>query len=119
PFSRDGRPPRGVIGLGYTVTLRGVEAATVAVLPDSEFTRYASLDEDVRIGISAGGEVGIPTRVLSAANAVPGISLKGAQFEATNDSKFAVAIHLNFGLMSVVGAPVGAGGARWEMYRRG
>jgi hypothetical protein len=122
PFPREGNPPRGVLAFGYTATLKGSDAAyaaTVGVIPDSEFTKYAALDEDVRIGISAGGEVGIPQEVFAAVNAVPGISFKGARLEATTDTKFAVAIHLNFGLMSVVAAPVGAGGARWELYRRG
>jgi hypothetical protein len=119
PFARPGERPGGVWGLGYEVRPVDVDAATVAISPDTELTSVGAIDSDVRIGLSAGGEMAVPTPALEAMNTVPGISLHGAKIEATADQRFALAVHLRLALVKVEAGLVGAGGARWNVYRAG
>jgi hypothetical protein len=119
PFARPGERPRGVWGLGYEVRPVDIDAATVAISPDTELTTVGALDSDVRIGLSVGGEMEVPKHALEAVNAIPGVSLHGAKIEATVDEKFALAVHLKLALVKVEAGLVGAGGARWNVYRAG
>jgi hypothetical protein len=119
PFARPGERPRGVWGLGYEVRPVDVDAATVALSPDTESTKIGEINSEVRIGLSAGGEMSVPAPVLEAANAIPGISLQGAKLEATTDQTFALAIRVEFSMVKVEAGAIGAGGARWNVYRAG
>jgi hypothetical protein len=119
PFGRNGARLRGAFEIGYEVRSAGSTARTIAVSPESEFAERASLEQDVDLGITAGGEIGIPSEVLAVANAVPGVSLREAQLRATTDSRFAFAMRVNFGVMTVIAGPAAAGGARWQLYKRG
>jgi hypothetical protein len=117
PFTRPGETPRGVWGLGYEVRLSDVDAATVALSPDTEVTRLGSLDSKVRVGISAGGALAPPEAALAVVNAIPGISLHNAELEATTSTEVALALHVEFSVVKVEAGPIGTGGARWNIYR--
>jgi hypothetical protein len=116
-FTRPAESPRGVWGLGYEVRTVDIDAATVSLSPDTELTRTGSLDSTVRVGVSAAGELAPPDAALSAVSAVPGISLHKAQLEVTTSTELAFAIHMDFSMVKVEAGPIGAGGARWNIYR--
>jgi len=117
PFTRPGEAPRGVWGLGYEVRPVDLDAATVALSPDTEVTRLGALESKVSIGLSAAGELAAPEAALAAANAIPGVALHNAQVEATTSTKLALAIRVEFSMVKVEAGPIGAGGARWNVYR--
>ena len=119
PFGRDGTRLRGAFEIGYELRSTGSSARTVAISPESEFAERASLEQDVDLGVTAGGEIGVPSEALAVANAIPGVSLREAQLRATTDSRFAFAMRVNFGVMTVIAGPAAAGGARWQLYKRG
>jgi hypothetical protein len=119
PFGRGGTRLRGAFEIGYEVHATGLTARTIAVSPESEFAERASLEQDVELGVTAGGEIGLPSEARAIASVIPGVSLRDAELRATTDATFAFSIRLNFGVMTVVAGPVAAGGARWQLYRRG
>jgi len=119
PFPRPGQSPGGVWGIGYQVQLADPDdAATVSLVPETEMTKVASIDQSVEIGLALGGEMAVPDSALEVVTAVPGITLHGVKVGATTDQRFALSIHLDLSLVKVLSGPVGAGGARWHLYRQ-
>jgi hypothetical protein len=120
PFAQAGASPGGVWGLGYEVRPTDGYAHTIAVLPSSEVVKVASIEQKLGVQLSAGGEIKVPEAAAAAVGAaLPGLSLSGLTIGASTDQKFALAIQLDVNLIKIVAGPVGAGGARWQLYRQG
>jgi hypothetical protein len=118
PFSEDGRSPVKVWGLGYEFIVENAEGNTVSVLPSDETLKVAEIDQEMNLGLQIDGGVGIPKKALEIIEEVPAFSLTNAKLEASTDQKFQLSLHMTISLRKVVGAPVGAGGAQWKMYRQ-
>lgn len=118
PFPHDGHLPRGVWGFGYEFELLAPVSHTVAVLPESEALKIAEIGQDVKLGLSVGGKVGIPDAALQTVSAVPGVSLSGASIEATTDQHLDMSLKLQITLRKILAAPFGAGSAKWNLYRQ-
>jgi hypothetical protein len=99
--------------------MEGVEAATVSLMPSTKEGALASAGANVTVGISAGGELGIPDKALQIAGALPGISLAKTKISATADAHFGLGLKWRLSALDVRSGPVGAGGARWDLYKRG
>jgi hypothetical protein len=118
PFAIDGRIPGAVWGLGYEFVNESADASTVAVLPTDELLKIGSIGQDVDVGLDLRGGVGVPGEALDLLDGVPGLSLSGASVRATVGQEFQFRLRMTLSLRKVVGAPVGAGGALWKMYRQ-
>jgi hypothetical protein len=118
-FAKQGQRPPHVWGMGYTVRLDGVSAATVAVAPASFVRTVATMGQELQLGIGVGGEIEVPPVALAPAGAVPGVSFTGARLEATTDTRLVLSLRADFAVLDVQAGPVGAGGARWNLYRTG
>ncbi|MFL5863977.1 MAG: hypothetical protein ACJ780_24930 [Solirubrobacteraceae bacterium] len=119
PFPAPGARAPGIWGLGYTCRMDGVEAATVSLMPSTKERDLASAGANVKVGISAGGELGIPDAALQLAGAVPGLSVADTKISATADAHFGLGLEWRLSALDVRSGPVGAGGARWDLYKRG
>jgi hypothetical protein len=117
PFYKPGVEPTGVWGMGYTATLKDVDAATVAVFPESKLLKVAQSRQELQFGLTAGGKIGVPDEGLALANQIPGVTMTGAELHATTNQEFGLAIRCSFSVLEVQAGPVGAGGARWNIYR--
>ncbi len=118
PFASGGMRPKKVWGLGYEFMPAETNINTVSVLPNDEVMKIGSLDQNVELGLQVGGGVGIPKEALQIIQNTPSLSLSGAELQASNDTKFQISLHLAITLRKIVGAPVGVGGAKWNLYRR-
>jgi hypothetical protein len=118
PFPPDGQSPRSPWGLGYEFVVHGINANTESVLPNDEVLQVAKVGQNVELGIEFGGSVGIPEAALEVVAGVPGVSLTGARVTASTNQKYSFALSMTITLRKVIGAPVGAGGAQWKMYRQ-
>ncbi|WP_437995674.1 hypothetical protein WMF26_31140 [Sorangium sp. So ce185] len=117
PFARDGHSPDGVWGLGYEFVMKGVDASTVAVLPNDEVLQIARVGQELDIELGVGGEVttkGMATDRSDQAS----LSLHGARLRASTTGQLHLSLRLSITLRKVLGAPVGIGGAQWKMYRQ-
>jgi hypothetical protein len=117
-FHKPGRRPAEVWGMGYEVRTAGDDCDTVSLAPDDRIVQVGAIDQEVEIGLSLGGELGVPEAAIQAVNTVPGVVFNGAQVKASTDQKFALAIHFKLTLRAIQAAPVGAGGAKWNVYRQ-
>jgi hypothetical protein len=117
-FAPPGQRPAGVWGMGYQVELVDVaDANTVALAPDSQVEEIGSVQTKVELGVSVGGKLSLPAAAITG---VPlPLSIPGAELTTSTDSNFSVCIRLTLGLVQVQAGPVGAGGARWNLYRHG
>ncbi len=120
PFARPGERPPGIWGMGYTAKLGRLPAATtVDLAPSSKLVSLASAEAKLDVGVGAGGEIGLPDRVLEAAGAaVPGWQVSEAKLSVSADARFAFVLSLDLSALEIQAGPVGAGGARWNLYRR-
>jgi hypothetical protein len=117
-FAPPGERPGGVWGMGYEVGLVGVDdASTISLSPDSEVEQLGAAHATVDLGLSAGGKLSLPAAAISGLPlplTVPGIELR-----ASTDDRFSVSIGYALSVVQVQAGPIGAGGARWNLYRHG
>ncbi len=140
PFAQAGERSHGIWGMGYAVRLTGLPSATtVDLVPGTKLTTLVSTkfkvaaDAEiggkiglpsplVNIGVGVGGELGVAGDLAAAAGpAVPGWPISDATLSVSADAQFAfvLGLDLDLSLLEVQAGPVGAGGARWNLYRRG
>jgi hypothetical protein len=103
--------------MGYEVNIKDIDAATVSLAPDGETIDLGKVDQQLSLGIQLGGAIGIPDEGLELVSQIPGVSLTGAEVRATTDQSFAVAIRFSISVMKIQAGPIGAGGAKWNLYR--
>ncbi len=123
PFARPGEKAPRVWGMGYTVRLKGLPAAaTIDLVPNNRLATLAAASTELSVGLGAGGDIGLPAIAGQAIGAaVPGWSVKEAKLSVSADARSAFVLSLDFdvSLLEVQAGPVGAGGARWNLYRHG
>jgi len=124
PFAQEGQRPHGIWGMGYRAELSGQPAAaTIGLVPASWRVSVAKAKAKVDIGVGAGGELGLPEGpvVAAATQTATGGLVGDVKLSLSADAKFAFILSLDFdlSLLAVQAGPVGAGGARWDLYRRG
>jgi hypothetical protein len=119
PFYKPGQAPTGAWGMGYTITIKDLDAATVSLSPSDAIKEVATLEQKLNVGIEAAGKLSVPNENLKLLNEIPGVSINGAEVGATNDTQFGLALSFSFCALKVQAGPVGAGGARWNLYRKG
>lgn len=140
PFAQAGERSHGIWGLGYSVRPTGLPSATtVDLVPSTKLATFVSTrfkiaadmgiggrielpSSLVNIGVGAGGELGPAGDPATAAGAiVPGWPISDARLSLSADAQFAfiLGLDLDLSLLEVQAGPVGAGGARWNLYRRG
>jgi|SRR6267378_480127 len=118
PFYKPGRRPTGIWGMGYQCKVNDQRCATVALFPVSRKYDVIHVSEQVSLGIAAGGEIGIREPEVFQALADPiEVKLMNTRLRATTDNEFAVAAECTFSVLEVQAGPLGAGGARWNLYR--
>ena len=118
PFPRDGRAPGGVWGLGYELTVKDVDANTVSVVPNDEVLRVGEVGQDTELGLTLGGGLRVPEGTWQMSAGAPSVSLTGAEVTASTNWKFHFSVKLEITFRKVIGAPVDAGGAKWQMFRQ-
>lgn len=118
PFAIDGRPPVKVWGLGYEFIMEGSDSNTVSVLPNDEVLKIADIAQRVEFGLDVGGGVGLPDKALEVFDAVPALSLTGAELRASSSQRYSLSLKIDVSLRKVTGGPSGSGGALWKMYRQ-
>lgn len=119
PFHKPGARPIGVWGMGYQVELEGgIDGRTAAIAPEDRLFRTGEIEATVDVGVGGGGELAVPETALAVLNEVPALPLHRARVHATGHARFGLALRLDFSLLQVQAAPLGAGGARWNLYRR-
>ena len=118
PFYRPGLTPTGVWGMGYRATIEGDVCSTIALFPDTRRFEIGHLSESLQVGLRAGGEMGL-LRSGALTSSVPlAVGLPAVELKATTNQEFGIAIDCKFSLLEVQAGPVGAGGARWNLYRQ-
>jgi hypothetical protein len=117
-FAPPGERPSSIWGMGYEVILPDVgDASTISLAPDSKFESVARASAQVSLGLSAGGKIGIP---IGAVTGLPiPLTIPGINLEASTDDSFSVILKCDMRFVTVQAGPVGAGGARWNLYRHG
>jgi len=117
-FAPPGERPSSIWGMGYEVSLPGVaDASTISLAPDSEFESVAQGSAQINLGLSAGGKIGIPIGAITGLP-IP-LTIPGVSVEASTDNSFSVVLKCDMRFVTVQAGPVGAGGARWNLYRHG
>jgi hypothetical protein len=120
PFYRRGQRPVGVAGLGYTATLEQSGCVTASLFPESKLVNYGKIEAELQLGLDCGGALAVPKETLTLADAaVPGLHIAGASINATTNAQFGIAIQCSFSFIQAQAGPVGAGGARWNIYKKG
>jgi len=122
PFARAGEKSHGIWGMGYAARLIGQPSATtIGLVPDSKLKSVAAAEAEVDIGVGAGGELGLPESTGAAAGTATGGLVRDVKLSLSADAKFAfiLSLDLDVSLLEIQAGPVGAGGARWNLYRRG
>ncbi|MFZ0172122.1 MAG: hypothetical protein WAL04_10610 [Acidimicrobiales bacterium] len=118
-FASAGERPSGVWGMGYEIALANAEdASTVALAPDSRTHEIGSAETNVVFGLSAGGKLNAHGLSIAGLPVLP-VGLPGVEIAAATDNSFALCAKLEIGFIEVQAGPVGAGGARWNLYRHG
>ena len=115
-FQTPGRATRAVWGMGYEVALSGVDADTVSLEPGTSHLEVGSVDQEIAVGLSAGGSFGVSDPV--ARGAALAIGLPSAEIRATTNQSFGLALHFRLRLLKVEAGRVGAGGAKWNFYEQ-
>jgi hypothetical protein len=118
PFPSDGRAPGGVWGLGYELTVNDAEANTVSVVPNDEVVRVGVVGQKTELGLNLGGGLQVPEATWKAAGGAPSVSLTGAEVTASTNWTFQFSVKLEITFRKVIGAPVDAGGAKWQLFRQ-
>ena len=122
PFAQEGERPHGIWSMGYTAKLSGQPAATtIGLVPDTKLTSVAAAEAKVDVGVGAGGEFGLLEGTAAAAGTATGGLVRDVKLSLSADAKFAfiLSLDLDVSLLEIHAGPVGAGGARWDLYRRG
>jgi hypothetical protein len=122
PFARPGEKSHGIWGMGYAARLIGQPSATtIGLVPDSKLKSVAVAEAEVDIGVGAGGELGLPEGTAAVAGTATGGLVRDVKLSLSADAKFAfiLSLDLDVSLLEIQAGPVGAGGARWNLYRRG
>ncbi len=119
PFYKAGKAPTGVWGMGYEFEPRAPGCVTLGTVPGSVTFDVMTVSQQVAFGVSIGGQVSIGELPELPLPGAPGssIQLQGAKLHATTDQQFAVAIEFALSVLEVQAGPIGAGGARWNLYR--
>jgi hypothetical protein len=123
-LARPGEKPPPVWGMGYTFRLLGVDdAATVSLVPDTTAETVASATGHVDVGIDARGHLDLGKLLDDAAAgaiiaALP-IQIPELQLQASTGAQLSVGFRLDLQALQVQAAPLDAGGAQWNLYRRG
>lgn len=118
PFAGDGFIPSGIWGLGYEFRPTKLNANTVSVFPHDEALSLGELKQDLELGVGFGGELEVPQASLALDESSALVSLQGASIHASTSSTFKIGIRMKLSLRKVLGAGVGTGGAKWQMYRQ-
>ena len=112
PFATPpGDRPHRVWAMGYTARLVGQPSATtIGLVPDSKLDRVIGVVAEVNIGAGAGVKLGLPEG-----------GVRGVKLSLSADAKLTciLSLDLDVSLLEIQAGPVGAGGARWDLYRRG
>jgi len=120
PFYRPGQRAVGVASLGYTATLEQPGCVTASLFPESKLVNYGKIEAELQLGLDCGGALAVPKETLALADAaVPGLHIGGASIAATTNAQFGIAIRCSFSFIQAQAGPVGAGGARWNIYKGG
>ena len=118
PFYKAGHRPSGVWGQGYQCTIDSERCDTVSLIPESRKYDVIHARQTLTFGLTAGGQLAtppVPTLPLGGSGLT--IDLAGATLSGTTDQQFAVALNCTFSVLEVQAGPIGAGGARWNLYR--
>jgi hypothetical protein len=90
------------------------------LFPDSRLVSAGKIDSALELGLELGGALRVPDEALALANAaVPGLTIAGASINATTNAQVGIAIRCTFSFIQVQAGPVGEGGARWNIYKKG
>jgi len=117
-FAPAGHRPTSIWGMGYEVSLHGLEdAVTLSLSPDDQFESIGSAKVDVNVGLTAGGKLSLMAPAL--VGSALGLNLPGVDLIASTDDNFSLGFNIGLRLVAVQAGPVGAGGARWNLYRHG
>jgi hypothetical protein len=115
-FHRAARRPSAIWGMGYEVALGEGDIETLGVEPGTRLVDVGRVTQNVTLGLNLDGGLGVPS---VAASGIPlGDSLPSARIFASTDQTFSLAIELRLQLLAVQAGVVGAGGARWNLYRQ-
>jgi hypothetical protein len=115
-FHRPARSPSAIWGMGYEVALGDGDVDTLAVEPGTRFVDVGKVKQAVTVGLSLGGVLGIPN--VGATGTPLDDSLPNARIFGSTDQSFSLAIELELKLLAAQAGAVGAGGARWNIYRQ-
>ena len=119
-FGRPGEKPPPVWGIGYQVRLVGVDdAATLSWTPDTAAETLATASGHVDIGLDGNGHLGLhPGALGPALGVLAGLPIPDLMFKASTDVRFIAGFRLDVKALQIQAGPLGAGGARWNLYRR-
>lgn len=119
PFHEPGQSPKSIWGLGYETRVVGMPSATtIALAPDTSMLDIASANQTVEMGLSLGGEIGVPSVVTEAISAVPGVKLQGVSVRAKTEQSFALTLAYVVKLLRIQAGVLPKGGARWNLYHQ-
>ena len=115
PFSVPGERLAPIWRMDYQAELVGVEQArTVSVVPASEVVTKASVSVGTGMSLAAGAKLASPLGALAAMFPLP-----DAHLEASADGEVRLKLpDFKIEAVKVIAGPYGAGGAKWELYRR-
>ncbi len=117
PFPVDGQRPGGVWGLGYEFIPHEIDASTVSVVPSNEVLQIGTVGSRVELGLDLSGKIAVPDKLLAAGSGLS-VALTGASLHAATHLSFQFGLQLHITLRTIIGAPVGVGGAQWKFYRQ-
>lgn len=117
PFHRPGARPSSIWGLGYESRLDDANGDTIAFCPNSKTHSVGVVEQSVKVGVGAGGELDVPREALEIVGTLPGVTITGAELGVTTHTRLALALSLSLTLRAVEAGPVGAGGVRWNIYQ--
>jgi hypothetical protein len=116
PFYKAGQAPSGVWGMGYRFEPLTSDCHTVGLAPLTVRNDVLNVSQRLTFGIKLGGSVDVIAAAVGAALALP-VQLSAASINASTEQQFAATLAFTLSALEVQGGPVGAGGARWNLYR--
>jgi hypothetical protein len=117
PFFAPGARPRAVYALGYQATIEE-DAETIDVAPTTQMLEVGSIDQQVTFSLSSGGKFDSVSSPAADMAKIAGIELPSVELGASVSNQAELRIRLKLELLKSQAAPVGAGGARWNLYRQ-
>lgn len=112
-FAPDGQAPPRIFGVGYECVPQDTDADTVSLAPASQHEEVARAGGSLLLRAGGRGtldleQAGVPRQVLERFGDV--------SIEAAADATLHVALRCGWTRMTVQAGPVGAGGAKWNLY---